>query len=251
MLLLVAAIPASRDIPRSAAQPQTIGFFIVSNSCSRCNITLVNSTLTQTHYNNTFASLDKGVYNITANAPSGFAFQSWSVRGYISVSSSTSNPSKLFVTGSGNLYASFIAMTTLTCGSSSCAVASNATIAQILWYSDNHTLIADLSGPKDTVGFSNATVPKSDVYNSNLNSITVYQNGTLVPSSQLTITSNATDFFVYFTFTFHSGVRAEYVFFPLQAQSLPIYLGITVALLAFPVVISARSRVKNRRLSGL
>lgn len=162
------------------------------------------------------------------------------------------SPTQLSVFGSGNLTARFIAninptsSKSLMCGSTSCAVASNATIGQTQFFSGNHTLIVTFSGPKDTVGFSNVTIPKSDVYNSNQSSITVYLNGTQVPSSQVKITSNSTHFFVYITFTFHSGVRAAYVFFPLQSQSLPFYLGLAAVLLTAPIIIKTRSRYKNK-----
>jgi len=195
---------------------------------------------------------DGGAYSITANAAAGFSFQIWSVKGALGLSSSTQKSTQLTVSGSGNLTAGFTAIirstttATLTCGSSSCAIATNATIDPPMYYPGNHTLIVTFAGPTDTVGFSNVTVPKSDVSNSDPSSITVYRNNTVVPSTQVTITSNSTDFFVYITFTFHSGVRAEYVFFPLQSQSLPLYLGIAAVLLAAPIIVTTRARFRNK-----
>ncbi len=242
-------------LPRAAAQHQTIGFFVITDPCSLCSITISNSTLSQTHYNNTFGSYYDGTYDITANTPAGFSFQIWSVTGGLGVANSVDNKTQLFISGSGDLTARFTAKInptasqTLTCGTGSCNVASNATIAQTQFYLGNHTLIVTFSGPTDTVGFSNVTVPRTDVFNSDQASITVYRNGTIVPSSQVSIVSNSTDFFIYFTFTFHSGVRAAYVFFPLQPQSLPLYLGVAAVFLIAPIIVATRARFKNKRLA--
>jgi YVTN family beta-propeller protein len=87
----------------------------------------------------------------------------------------------------------------------SCSVRSNATLSNIRFA--GVTLHVEADGPLASHGFANVTVPKTAIPNKDNTHIFVDDNK--LASSAVTITSNSTAYFIYFTFTFHSPVRID------------------------------------------
>jgi hypothetical protein len=105
-----------------------------------------------------------------------------------------------------------IATTATTCGTGCTAtVSSDATITNFTGNSTQLSFIA--SGQSGTTGFANITIPRSAV--PNIGALRVTINGTVVVP---TITSNSTDYFVYFTFTFHSTFAIQVFLIPTSAN---------------------------------
>jgi len=70
-----------------------------------------------------------------------------------------------------------------------------------------NTIHVEATGPHGAAGYANVTVPKSDV--PHLDTLHVFVDNNKLTSSAVTITSNSTDYFIYFTFTFHSPVLID------------------------------------------
>ena len=97
-------------------------------------------------------------------------------------------------------------VSTVSCGhNASCSVQSNATLSDIRFAGVTVHVQAD--GPSGAHGYANMTAPKSDI--PNLNQLHVFVDNSRLSSSAVTITSNSTDYFIYFTFTFHSPVLID------------------------------------------
>ncbi len=131
------------------------------------------------------------------------------------------------------------------CGSTSCAVTSNATITGTSYISSNHTLQLSFEGATGSHGFANVTVAKSAVYQGIGSNIRIIVDGDELAPSEKTITMNSTHFFVYFTFTFHSQVQAQLILFPLSLASTTPLLSLAVLLLIIPTIFLARRRIKS------
>jgi hypothetical protein len=87
----------------------------------------------------------------------------------------------------------------------SCSVQSNATLSDIRFA--GITLHVEADGPPGAHGYANVTVPKTAV--PNISDTHVFLDNQKLASSDVTITSNSTDYFIYFTFTFHSPVLID------------------------------------------
>jgi len=70
-----------------------------------------------------------------------------------------------------------------------------------------NTIHVEATGPHGAAGYANVTVPKSDV--PHLDTLHVFVDNNKLTSSAVTVTSNSTDYFIYFTFTFHSPVLID------------------------------------------
>jgi len=87
-----------------------------------------------------------------------------------------------------------------TCGTSTCTVASNSTITGLAF---NGTAVTFTStGTTGQTAFYNVSIPISSVQSQA--SIQVIVNGAALPASSVTITSDASNYFVFFKLTFHS-----------------------------------------------
>ena len=87
----------------------------------------------------------------------------------------------------------------------SCAVQSNATLTKIRFA--GNTIHVEADGTPGAYGFANVTVPKPSI--PNINQLHVFVDNNKLSSSAVTITSNSTTYFIYFTFTFHSPVLID------------------------------------------
>jgi YVTN family beta-propeller protein len=94
----------------------------------------------------------------------------------------------------------------VTCGRGLfCVVQSNATLSRISFA--GITVHVEADGPSGAHGYVNATVPRSEI--GNTNQIKVFVDNSQLDKSALMITSNSSGYFVYFTFTFHSPVLID------------------------------------------
>ena len=116
----------------------------------------------------------------------------------------------------GIIYPSFVVKidlsgpVTTTCGASSCTIASNSTISNPSFGSN--TLQFDATGPANTVGYANVTVPASLV--PDIAQIQVTINGAVIPSSKVQTGTVTGGYWVYFTFTFHSTAHVSIALVP-------------------------------------
>jgi len=116
-----------------------------------------------------------------------------------------------------------------------------------------NTIHVEATGPHGAAGYANVTVPKSDV--PHLDTLHVFVDNNKLTSSAVTITSNSTDYFIYFTFTFHSPVLIDIqLTTPQTTANAPTILGIDATLfyeiigaLVAAVVIAASAAVMLRR----
>ncbi len=84
----------------------------------------------------------------------------------------------------------------------SCSVQSNATLSNIRFA--GVTVHVEAVGPSGAHGYANVTVPKAAI--PNIDNVHVFVDNSKLSSSAVVISSNSTDYFIYFTFTFHSPV---------------------------------------------
>jgi hypothetical protein len=82
---------------------------------------------------------------------------------------------------------------------------SNATLTNIRFA--GNTIHVEATGAHGAVGYANVTVPKSAVPHTD--TLHVFIDNSKLDSSSVTITSNSTSYFIYFTFTFHSPVMID------------------------------------------
>ena len=116
-----------------------------------------------------------------------------------------------------------------------------------------NTIHVEATGPHGAAGYANVTVPKSDV--PHLDTLHVFVDNNKLTSSAVTITSNSTDYFIYFTFTFHSPVLIDIqLTTPQTTANAPTILGIDATLfyeiigaLVAAVVIAVSAAVMLRR----
>jgi hypothetical protein len=83
-----------------------------------------------------------------------------------------------------------------------------ASITNVHWTSSNRTLGFTANGDSGTSATTNVTIPKSAVLNQSAANIKIYVKYALLPSSQVKIRTNSTDFFTAFNVTFASPVNA-------------------------------------------
>ena len=116
-----------------------------------------------------------------------------------------------------------------------------------------NTLHIEADGPHGAHGYANVTVPKSEI--PNIDDMHVFVDNNKL-NSGVTITSNSTAYFVYFTFTFHSPVKIDIqLSAPQQTPNAPTFLGIDQTLfyeiiggiIAAIVIVSAVVVVTRRR----
>ena len=69
------------------------------------------------------------------------------------------------------------------------------------------TVHVEADGPSGAHGYANVTVPKSNI--PDINQLHVFVDDSKLSSSAVIVSSNSTDYFIYFTFTFHSPVRID------------------------------------------
>jgi len=92
------------------------------------------------------------------------------------------------------------------CGNNlSCSVQSNATLSNIRYA--GVTVHVEADGPSGAHGYANVTVPKSNI--PNIDQLHVFVDNSKLSSSTVFVSSNSTDYFIYFTFTFHSPVQID------------------------------------------
>jgi hypothetical protein len=97
-------------------------------------------------------------------------------------------------------------VSTVSCGHDlSCSVQSNATLSKIRFA--GNTIHVEADGPRGANGYANVTIPKSAV--PHIDTLHVFVDNSKLSSSAVTITSNSTAYFIYFTFTFHSPVQID------------------------------------------
>jgi YVTN family beta-propeller protein len=141
---------------------------------------------------------------------------------------------------------------TVSCGhNESCGVVSNATLSNVKIA--GNTLHIEADGTPGAHGYANVTVPKSDI--PNIDDMHVFVDNSKL-NSGVTITSNSTAYFIYFTFTFHSPVKIDIqLSAPQQTPNAPTILGIDQTLfyeiiggvIAAIVIVSAVVVVARRR----
>jgi hypothetical protein len=134
-------------------------------------------------------------------------------------------------------------------GNNECSVESSSNLTRVQVVGHHITLTA--VGVKGTTGFANVTIPKGAV--PSISRLTVTVDGNILPSSSITITSNSTDYFVYFTFTFHSPVSMDIDFAPPQnAANLTLGLDtnlfyeIVAGVIAVVMLVSATFVVRRK-----
>jgi hypothetical protein len=141
---------------------------------------------------------------------------------------------------------------TVSCGhNESCGVVSNATLSNVKIA--GNTLHIEADGTQGAHGYANVTVPKSEI--PNIDEMHVFVDNNKL-NSGVTITSNSTAYFIYFTFTFHSPVKIDIqLSAPQQTPNAPTILGIDQTLfyeiiggiIAAIVIVSAVVVVARRR----
>ncbi|HEX9613015.1 MAG TPA: hypothetical protein VGA05_05325, partial [Candidatus Bathyarchaeia archaeon] len=144
-------------------------------------------------------------------------------------------------------------VSTVCCGHDlSCSVLSNATLTHVKFA--GITIHAEADGPKGAHGYANITVPRTAI--PNIDNLHVFVDNSKLARSDVTVTSNSTDYFIYFTFTFHSPVQIDIqLTVPENAPSLILGLDPTLfyeivgALVAVFVVIVALAVMATRRRS--
>jgi len=116
------------------------------------------------------------------------------------------------------------------------------------------TIHAEADGPKGAHGYANITVPRTAI--PNIDNLHVFVDNSKLARSDVTVTSNSTDYFIYFTFTFHSPVQIDIqLTVPENAPSLilgldpALFYEIVGALVAVFVVIVALAVMATRRRS--
>ncbi len=138
------------------------------------------------------------------------------------------------------------------CGENdTCTVLSNSTISNA--DADRSKITLTATGNKGTIGFANVTVPRAAV--PNINRLRVIVDGARLPSSALTITMNATDYFVYFTFAFHSPVSIEVDYNPPPETILgldpSVFYSTLVGLLMIAVFVAGIGFYRKRRVRNI
>jgi hypothetical protein len=148
------------------------------------------------------------------------------------------------------------AVSMVSCGHDlSCSVQSNATLSNIRFA--GITLHVEADGPPGAHGYANVTVPKTAI--PNISNTHVFLDNTKLASSDVTITSNSTDYFIYFTFTFHSPVLIDIqLTAPQPAVNAATILGLDPTLfdeiigaLVAVVIIAVSAKVVLRRRGKL
>jgi len=87
------------------------------------------------------------------------------------------------------------------------------------------TFHVEADGPPGAHGYANVTVPKSEI--PNISQLHVFVDNSKLPGSAVAVTSNSTDYFIYFTFTFHSPVLIDIqLTSPEQTPNAPTILGL-------------------------
>jgi len=132
----------------------------------------------------------------------------------------------------------------------SCSVQSNATLSNIRFA--GNTIHVEADGPHGANGYANVTVPKSAV--PHIDTLHVFVDNSKLGSSAVTITSNSTDYFIYFTFTFHSPVLID-IQLTAPENAAPSILGldptlfyeIVGALVAVIIIVTAALVTRRRR----
>src|SRR6267143_83401 len=104
----------------------------------------------------------------------------------------------------------------------SCSVRSNSTLSNVRFA--GNTIHVEATGPHGAVGYANVTVPKSDV--PHLDTLHIFIDNSRLSSSSVTITSNSTAYFIYFTFTFHSPVLIDIQLTAPENAATPNILGL-------------------------
>jgi hypothetical protein len=128
---------------------------------------------------------------------------------------------------------------------------SNATLTNVRFA--GNTIHVEATGAHGAVGYANVTVPKSAV--PHIDTLHVFVDNSKLGSSSVTITSNSTSSFIYFTFTFHSPVMIDIqLTAPENTAPVPNILGVDptlfyglIGLLAVVLVVIAAFTVRKRR----
>ena len=148
-------------------------------------------------------------------------------------------------------------VSTVGCGhDQSCSVMSNSTLTHVKFA--GITIHAEADGPKGAHCYANITVPKSAI--PNIDNLHVFVDNNKLARSDVTITSNSTDYFIYFTFTFHSPVQIDIqLTAPENAPSLILGLdptlfyeivGALVAILVVVVAVAVRATRHRSKASN-
>lgn len=134
--------------------------------------------------------------------------------------------------------------TSVACGHDlSCSIQSNTTLSNIRFA--GNTIHVEADGPHGAQGYANVSVPKPAV--PHIDTVHVFVDNSKLGSSAVTITSNSTDYFIYFTFVFHSPVLIDIqLTTPELTPSAPTILGleptlfyeIAAALLVVLIIVS-------------
>src|SRR5207253_8074869 len=145
-------------------------------------------------------------------------------------------------------------VSSVSCGHGlSCSVLSNATLSNIKFA--GNTIHVEADGPHGAQGYANVTVPKSDV--PQIDTLHVFVDNNKLSTSSVTITSNSTAYFIYFTFTFHSPVLIDIQLTapentapaPILGLDPTLFYGL-IGLFAIIVVALAAFTVRKRRKSN-
>jgi len=141
----------------------------------------------------------------------------------------------------------------VSCGNDlSCSVQSNSTLSNIRF--TGNVIHVEATGPHGAVGYANVIVPKSAV--PHIDTLHVLVDNSKLDSSSVTITSDSSSYFIYFTFTFHSPVLIDIqLAAPENAAPAPI-LGLDptlfyglIGLLAIILVALAAFTLRKRSIS--
>jgi len=143
------------------------------------------------------------------------------------------------------------AVSTIGCGHNvSCNIQSNATLSNLRFA--GVTIHVEADGSSGAHGYANVTVPKMDI--PNINELHVFVDNSKLSSSAVVLSSNSTDYFIYFTFTFHSPVLIDIQLTVPENAATPTILGldptlfyeIVEVLIAVIVIVSAALVVHRR-----
>ncbi len=144
-------------------------------------------------------------------------------------------------------------VSTVSCGHDlSCSVRSNSTLSSVRSAGD--TIHFEATGSTGTQGYANVTVPKSAI--PQLKELHVFVNNAKLDSGVVTVTSNSTAYFIYFTFTFHSSVQIDIQLTAVENAATLNILGLDpklfytlIGMLVVIVVAIAAMALRKRKMS--
>jgi hypothetical protein len=136
------------------------------------------------------------------------------------------------------------------CHDGTCIIRSDSTISNVNL--SGSTLHFQADGPSGSTGHANVTIPISSVPNKD--NLKVFVDNSQLPSSSITIVSDSSNYYVSFSFTFHSPAQIDIQLTGPENAATPTILGLNPtlfyavigALVAVVIVLIAVIIVKRR-----